>query len=281
VSASRVPVGRFAAALALVVGAWAVAHGVSGRLRWKELTPGIEFATLRGEPYCRAGSSTIAILRLDPARVRLRVLHYTRLHRLHPLTSAGWLEYTSALAVFNAGQYYPDYSYMGLLVSGGKVVSATPHPSFRAALVAEPTDSGRYAQARVLDLEKDRIDPARSKWREVAQSFMLFDTSGTPRVKRSDQVANRTVIAEDDHGRIVVVTTEGGYTLWDIAHLLKAAPLGLRHAMAMDGGHEAQLCVHAGGFRYASFGRWPKDQDQPQDADAQAPLPAVVAVVSR
>jgi len=59
VSASRVPVGRFAAALALVVGAWAVAHGVSGRLRWKELTPGIEFATLRGEPYCRAGSSTI------------------------------------------------------------------------------------------------------------------------------------------------------------------------------------------------------------------------------
>jgi hypothetical protein len=39
--------------------------------------------------------------------------------------------------------------------------------------------------------------------------------------------------------------------------------------------------VHAGGFRYASFGRWPDDQDQPQDADAQAPLPAVVAVVSR
>jgi uncharacterized protein YigE (DUF2233 family) len=274
--ATRVPVGRLAALAAVVVAGLAIARAARAP-HWRELMPGVEFATLRGEPYCRSGSSAIALLRLDPARVRLRALHFLREPDHEPLTIAEWMHRTGAVAVFNAGQYYPDFTYMGLFVSGGEIVSKRLHPGFRAALVAEPDgrDSLRGRRARVLDLARDPLDADRPGWREVAQSFMLFDRDGAPRVRQSDQIAGRTAVGEDAEGRIVVVTSEGGYTLWDFARLLRGAHLGLANAMSMDGGREAQMVVDAGGLQYASYGR------DPRGSPAPAPLPAVVAVMPR
>lgn len=268
--ARRIPVGRLAAVLALGVGIWVVARGTAVP-RWRTLRPGVEFAILRGEPYCKSGSSSIALLRLDPARVRVSVHHYTRQPEREPLTLLEWRRRLEAIATFNAGQYYPDLSYMGLLVSDGRVVSGRAHPRFRAALVASPV--GR-ARARVLDLDRTALDPADGRWRDIAQSFMLFDARGTRRVRKSEQVAHRTAVAEDRSGRLVVITTEGGYTLWEFAELLQNAPLSLSHAMSMDGGREAELCVEAGSFRYESTGRW----DDSGDAPGQVRLPAVIAV---
>jgi uncharacterized protein YigE (DUF2233 family) len=248
------------------------------RPRWTTLREGVEFAMLRGDPYCRLGSSEIAVLRIDPARVRVRVLHYTRQPEHAPLSIVEWQRRTGALAVFNAGQYYPDLSYMGVLISDGEMVSARLHPGFKAALVASPSD-GRRA-ARVLDLDREPLDLRAPAWRDVAQSFMLFDRDGHARIRKTDQVANRTVVGEDGAGRLVIVTSEGGYTLWDFSHLLQSATLGLTHAMAMDGGYEAELCVSSGPFHYASFGQWKGIGDDADAPGARVPLPAVIAVMA-
>src|SRR5262249_43834923 len=109
------------------------------------------------------------------------------------------------------------------------------------------------------------------------QSFMLFDQQGERRVRKTDQIANRTVVGQDRRGRLVVVTSEGSYTLWDFAELLQRSPLQLTHAMSMDGGHEAGLCVVSGRFRYAPFGHW----DEHPRPDGVVPLPAVIAVMAR
>lgn len=259
------------AIVAVVLGTQRI-HG----LQWRSLQPGLEFATLRGEPWCRRGSASIAVLRVDPRRFRLGVRHYSTDVGGAPLGVLDWLRKSGAVAVVNAGQYYPDSSYMGLLVSSGRVVSKRRHPEFQAALVAEPVDGA--VRARVLDLTDERIDLA--AWREVAQSFMLFDRNGTLRVRRSDRVANRTVIGEDAHGRLLFVTTEGGYKLFELAELLRQSPLGLDHAMCMDGGAEAKLCVRTDRFRYASFGPWNGD-DGAAVPGSDVPLPAVITVSPR
>ena len=249
------------------------------RARWSPIGEGIEFTTFRGDPWCRRGSSEIAALRLDPARVRLRVLHYTRQPDRMPLSIVEWQRRTRALAVFNAGQYYPDLSYMGLLVSDGEAISARLHPRFKAALVASPGEGG--LAAHVLDLDRHPLNPKSPGWRQVAQSFMLFDGQGAPRIRKTDLVANRTVVGEDRRGRLVVITSEGSYTLWDFARLLQRAPLGLTHAMSMDGGYEAELCVSVGGFHYASFGHWGGTGDASDAPGANVVLPAVVVVQER
>ena len=272
----RLPVGRLAALAALVVGGVVVARGGSSP-HFRTLKPGVEFGTIHGEPYCRWGSPLIAVLRIDPERTHIRVLHYSRRPEKRPMNIVEWQKKSGALAVFNAGQYYPDYSYMGLLVSDGVPISSRLHPSYQAALVASPIAAG--PNARVLDLTRGRLDAKQPGWREVAQSFMLFDETGALRIRKSSQVANRTVVAEDAQGRLLAITSEGGYTLHEFAKLLQAAPLGISHAMSMDGGYEAELLIRSGGFHYASFGPWKPDQ-QPDTPGAQVPLPAVIAVVA-
>ncbi len=273
----RLPIGRLAALAAVAAGAYAVLHGAGGP-HWRTLKPGLEFATMRGAPFCRQGSPDIALLRIDPARAIVRVHHFTQEAVDAPPNIVEWQRLTGAHAVFNAGQFYPDWSYMGMLVSNGHVVSKRAHPGFKAALVAAPVEGA--ASAHVLDLERVPLDPRELRWRELAQSFMLFDSAGRIRVRESDRVANRTAVGEDRHGRLVVITSEGAYTMRDFARLIQKAPLMLSHAMSMDGGHEAELCVEAGGFRYASFGHWKKgSSDQPPGA--RVPLPAVISVSAR
>jgi len=270
---------RRAVILLVVAGLCALALSLvrdAGGPRWRALRAGMEFCTLRGDPYCRQGSSEIAILRIDPAKVRLRVHHFSRDPDGAPLSIVEWQQHTGALAVFNAGQYYPDLTYMGLLVCDGVRVSRRLHPEFKGALVASPV-LGPPA-ARIIDLDREPLDPASPGWRQVAQSFMLFDRGGQPRIRRTDLVANRTVVGQDGKGRMLVITSEGGYTLWDFAVLLQKSPLDLLHAMAMDGGYEAELCVNVPPFHYASFGRWKGMGDAPDAPGARVPLPAVVTV---
>ena len=166
-SRRRVPVARVTTVAAVVVGALVIGRGVSGP-HFRSLRPGLEFAVLHGEPFCRGGSSAIAVLRLDPARVRLRVRHYSLEPEHRPLDILEWQGRTAALAVFNAGQYYPDYSYMGLLVSDGRVVSHHVHPAYKAALVASPSIGSHVRRSlqqlkRQVEHEKLRAEAARRR----------------------------------------------------------------------------------------------------------------------
>lgn len=272
----RVSLTALLLVIVAIAGAVVATQQVRG-LRWRTLEPGLDFATLRGEPYCRRGSAAIAVLRVDPRRFRLNVRHYS-LESTEPLDVLEWRRRTEALAVVNAGQYYPDLSYMGLLVSGGRVVSSRRHPDYQAAFVAEPR-RGRDA-ARVLDLADERNELREGEWGEVAQSFMLFDRKGALRVRKTDRVANRTILGEDPHGRVLVIVTEGGYKLWELAELLREGPLDVSHAMCMDGGAESKLAVRSDAFAYASFGPW-DGSDAAEPAGAGVPLPSVITVSKR
>jgi len=265
---------RWILPIVLIVGVFALWRSAN-TLHWRTLKPGLEFATLRGEPFCRHGSSAIAVVRVDPHRLAVRAHHYSRMRSSRPFSIVEWQRRTQADVVFNAGQYYPDLGYMGLLVSNGKVVSPRLHPSYKAALVAGPAAGGR--DARVIDLERTPLDPRKPGWREVAQSFMLFDEHGGVRVRRSDRVANRTVVAEDAKGHLVVIVSEGGYTLAEFAEVLRRSPLQLTHAMSMDGGLEAELLVNAPGLRYATFGDW-KPGVASTAPGSLVPLPAVITL---
>src|SRR5262249_4521064 len=154
----------------------------------------------------------------------------------------------------NAGQFYPDWRYMGLLASGGKWLSRQAHPGYQAVLVADRRGPGQGA--RVLDLGACTRDPDSLAGNEGAQSVRLFDSTGTLRVRRIARIENRPIVGEDRRRRILVMVSEGAYTLADLAYVLQHSRLQLKHAMSMDGGRESQLVIVRGAFRYASFGRW-------------------------
>jgi uncharacterized protein YigE (DUF2233 family) len=257
---------------------------------WRQLDPGLEFMrwtvprydSVTGIGFCRMGEPFIAVLRIDPGLWRFEVFHYTLYGgEAAPLTAREWQERTSASAVVNAGQYYSDLSYMGLLISGDRKFSSKPHPQWQALFVAEPTRSG-MGRARVVDLKHDQFRLNSTAYTQIAQSFMLFDQTGRKRVRKGNWVANRTAVAEDRRGRILVFVSEGGFTIWDFAHLLQTSGLNLVKAMSMDGGYESELAVAVRDFGYATFGQWEtNDYGDISLPATEMPLPAVIGVFPR
>ncbi len=240
---------------------------------FRVLRPGLELAFLSAAASVRAGSDRVAVLRVDPRRLHLRVLAAPRGQEGH--NAGEWLRRSGALAVINAGQYMPDGTYIGLLIQDGRVrghLAGQPEGLF----LADPEDTS-LPLARVLDLRYSAFDPEHSPYRQAAQSIMLLDRFGQIRVRRSAKVAHRSAVAEDDHGRILFMVTEGGHTLWELASFLKTTGLGLREVMCMDGGQEAQMVVQVGGFHYHQYGGPTGSPEFPLPWPAPA-LPAVLAV---
>ena len=246
-AASLVSLVLILVALGPLAGPAALAEG---DIVWRQLRPGLEFALIPAEKIVRSGNSNLAALRVDPALYCFKVL-------ISPADKPGfsaqeWLHFAGALAVFNAGQYAADRSYLGLLVAGGKV-SGHVASKLDALFLAEPSDAA-LPQARIMDLRYSAFDLKANPYKQAAQSHMLVDRFGQIRVRRSPVVANRTAVAEDTLGRILILVSEGGHTLWELADFIKGLGLGLREVMSMDGAGESQLAVKTNGFRYKQFG---------------------------
>jgi uncharacterized protein YigE (DUF2233 family) len=244
------------------------------------LLPGLEWIRWDGRSYCRVGDPTIGVMVVDPRKFRFQVFHYSQEGKDSPLTIDAWLEHSCALAVFNAGQYYPDYSYMGLLIQSGQTIQGRLHHSFEALFAAEPSNN-RLPRARILDLAMDPFDPERPHYRQIAQSFMLLDRLGNLRVQQSAKVANRTIVAEGREGRIWVFVTQGGYTLWEFAEMLKSGPFPIRQAMAMDGGYESQMLIKVGSFSYDNLDGGDASTTLIPGPIIRKPLPTVIGVFPR
>ena len=243
-------------------------------LAWQTLRPGLEFVLSGDLARARSGSSLLAILRVDPRRFGFRVL--AAQGGRSGLTAEEWLEASHALAVFNAGLYTPEGRHLGYLLADGKPLSPMV-PQQDGMFLAEPREDG-LPPARIIDLRYTPFDPLFSPYRQAAQSLMLLDRFGQVRVRRSPTVASRTALASDEQGRILVLVTEGGHTLWELAQSLKDSGLGLREVMTMDGGAESQLEIHVGGFAYAHYGRPSPAGELPWPRRA---LPAALAVFPR
>jgi len=263
--------------LCVLAGSILIGHGHAGevagqspQLHKRYLLPGLEWINWTGR-----SNPDIWVLRIDPQRYRFKVMNFRNEGASQPLSLWEWMDRSGALAVFNAGQYYPDFSYMGLLVSGGRKVHGRLHSLFQALFLAEPLEQGVPA-ARILDLAEEEFDLEKPGYLEIAQSFMLLDRWKNIRVRRSSNAAVRTILAEETEGDLLLLLTQGPYTLWDLAQELREGPFPILKAMSMDGGEEAQLGVRTKDFSYP-----PTWEAAGRAAPYPRALPTVIGVFSR
>lgn len=260
------------AAVAMFLGASraSAAAQETTRLETQSLLPGLHWIKWKG-----TGEPDIWVLRIDPQRYCFKVMNFRTEGSSQPLGLWEWMDKSGALAVFNAGQYYPDFSYMGLLVSGGRKLNPRLHRLFQALFLAEPLREGAR-RARILDLAEEDFDPDNLEYSEVAQSFMLLDRWKNIRVRRTSNIAVRTVLAEDTEGHMLLFLTQGPYTLWELAQKLRDSPFSILRAMSMDGGEEAQLGVRTKDFTFP-----PNRETGPEGFSHARALPTVIGVFSR
>ena len=234
--------------------AWCPSYAATN-IQWKEIQPGLLVAEIYDPVYNRIGSPNTLVLKIDTVRYRFEAFQFAAHSLERPLSVEEWSKKTGAPVVFNAGQYYENYRHMGLLVKNGSNLGTRLIAQWKGLFVENPSQ-GNSAPVSLLDLEFDQADTSGGAYSFAVQSLMLFDREGSKRIRKSDWVANRTIVAMDWGNTAYVFCTEGGYTLWELAGFIRELGLGLKHAMTLDGGYQSQLAINTPSLTHAMYGKW-------------------------
>ena len=236
-----------------------------GETEWKTLDEGLEFCRI---PIWKDDTlvDVVATLRIDPKQYGFRVFNtYEPGKRFESHTIDDWMvrgtgpKDEKLVAAWNSAQYMADPwgCPVAPIIVDGKRKGPAYNKKAEAVFVAEPTD-GKSPLADLVDFHYEPFDPKTTSYRQAVEHWLiLLDEDGKIRVPNTTWQANRTVMADDKEGNILVMTTEGGYfTLFNFGKFLKESGLNIATAMSMDGGYEAELAVRSDGFSYTTFGQF-------------------------
>ncbi len=247
--------------------------------QWQTLGRGLSFTRVEviREGEDREVVADLAVVKIDPASNAFRVFHHA------PQSITAWQQELQAPIIFNASYYGPEYQPVGLIIADGKAMGPANNRQMRGMFVAEPKGiSPDLPRATILDLLATPVSPKNLPWTQGVQSFpLLLDYQGNIRVQESDKKSNRTVIATDRVGNILVFNTSNRYfTLREMAQFLKASKFEIDSAMNLDGGSEAQLLIKTKNFEYFSPPAWENPIGSLLERESHF-LPTVVGVFPR
>ena len=220
----------------------------AGPFLWQRLDPGFEVGEM---PVLAAGAEVDRILfaRIDPAHFRFQV--WNRPSGNHD--TLDWMKELGAVLVIN-GSYYTRYG-----------TPATPLLSAR--ILSGPADYDARHGAFVASASFVGIrDLAHMNWQEALRGAddglvsypLLIGADGQSRSKGNARwLANRSFVAQDESGRIVLGTTKDAFFSLDrLAAFLREAPLALKLALNLDGGPIACQAIALKDFKRDFCGQW-------------------------
>ncbi|MEP6887470.1 MAG: phosphodiester glycosidase family protein [Nitrospirales bacterium] len=251
---------------------------------WEPLAEGLSVAVWEPGRACDDEVPPLIAVRVDPERYRFVTYHYLDEKLPAPLTIKEWQRRTGAGLLFNAGLFRDDYSYMGLLVKDGRSLGSKRHAQWQGLFVAEPTVPG-LRKARVMDLALEPWEMDKMAYREAAQSLMLLDRMGKPRVRQTGKRAHQTIVAEARDGFILLLKTTDTVALWELATCLRSGFPDIHQAMVMDGGASSDLLIEGSLPEAGPPGGTPSVQSFQDVVDGggmrHIPLPAVIGLLPR
>jgi uncharacterized protein YigE (DUF2233 family) len=247
--------------------------------QWETLGRGLSFAQVEvlREGEVNEVVCALAVVKIDPATNAFRVFHHA------PQSITAWQQELKAPIIFNASYYGQNHQPVGLILSDGQAIGPVHNRQMRGMFVAEPKGiSPDLPRATILDLLATPVNPKNLPWTQGVQSFpLLLDYKGNIRVRDSEKKANRTVIAADRVGNILVFNTSNRYfTLREMARFLKASKFDIDSALNLDGGTEAQLLIKTKKFEFFSPPTWENSIASIMN-QSQYMLPTVVGVFPR
>ncbi len=215
--------------------------------QWAARAPGLETAEL----IVRAGGTNVdrmMLVRIDPKHYRFCVHWDGTASR----TAETWQRELHA-AVVVSGSYFggADHAPLTPLRCTGIVAGPQAYSSSHGAFVANDAGAG------IIDLKGKDVFAAVNAWPEAMVSYpLLIDGNHDNRaIENKDWLASRNFIGIDNHGLIVIGTTETGFfTLHRLGEFLRSGPLDLRAALNLDGGPLVSQVIRAGGFERSFHG---------------------------
>ena len=247
---------------------------------WQILEQGLETTTV-DVVHDQITVDRIFVLRIDPTIFKFSVHVAPESYR----DGDEWIDALKATAIIN-GSYYADGGYpLTPLKTTKQMYGPSKYNATHGAFIISENST------EIVDLKNISWKPALENSLSGFISYpMLLANGSEVRAKgHDDWLANRSFLAKDKQGRILMATTSTGYfSLRRLGNFLKSLPFEITNALNLDGGPVASMAVNSGNLRRTYYGQYELITNdnkpillQPGNEGKKWSLPIVVAVHKR
>ena len=246
-----------------------VALILAAPLQWKQLAPGIDYATTAW-----TDEGLLHLVRIDPAKAELKVGLASE-NQAQSRTAGDWADGLGFTVVINAGMFAKDQrSNVGYLRNG----THENNPSwneYRSALGFGP------AGAAMVDLDTEGAKKRLEAFSTVIQNLRLIKGPGVNVWKTQPRKWSEAALAADAKGHVYFLFSRAPLSMKEFDDKLLALPLGITQAMHVEGGPEASLSIRAGDLRVDLSGSYETGFNENDSNPRQWALPNVIGVSPR
>jgi uncharacterized protein YigE (DUF2233 family) len=248
--------------------------------RWKSLAKGIEYGIFQVKSFPEIGDGTIHIVRIDPAKAKLKLLlasEYGKKSR----TTAQWCREFNLVSAINAGMFHKDLiTNVGYLRNGSHIQNKRWNRKYKSALAFDPKRAG-IPPAILVDLDKPDTIKSLSDYNAVVQNLRLVKGNGVNVWAKQDKKWSETAVGMDRDGRVLFLFCRSPLTMRDFNEVIKSLGLGVMRMMHVEGGPVASLSIRTPGFTLDLAGSYETTILADDTNKEQWPIPNIIGVQTR
>jgi uncharacterized protein YigE (DUF2233 family) len=248
--------------------------------QWKSLEKGIEYGILQVQPFPEIGDGTVHIVRIDPAKAKLKLLlasEYSKKSR----TTAQWCKEFNLVSAINAGMFHKDLiTNVGYLKNGSHIQNKRWNSKYKSVLALDPKKDG-IPPAIIIDLDEPDAIKSLSDYNAVVQNLRLMKGNGVNVWAKQDNKWSESAVGMDRDGRILFLFCRSPLTMRDFNEVIKSLGLGVVRMMHMEGGPVASLSIRTPGFTLDLVGSYETTILANDTNKEQWPIPNIIGVQAR
>ncbi|MEL6343469.1 MAG: phosphodiester glycosidase family protein [Myxococcota bacterium] len=237
---------------------------------WTEWASGFEVGVFPVD------DTSITVVRLDPGKWALELVAGG--DTAGNQTARQWAKANNLVAATNAGMFHTDYkTHVGAMKAPGRTDPA--NRKYQSLAVFGPTTPGLPPfRIHDLDAEGANLPALMAPYRYAIQNLRLIKRPGQNRWGNQPRAWSESALAEDDHGRPLMVFSRAPFSMKRFNQILLNLGIGVVAAQHLEGGPEAQLYLTLGGRELEMVGSYETGFNENDDNKSAWPVPNVIGV---
>ncbi|MBW2284666.1 MAG: phosphodiester glycosidase family protein [Deltaproteobacteria bacterium] len=213
---------------------------------WQALEPGLDLGKFQASKKSKLYDYPIAILKIDPAFYAFRLLSASE-HDKRPRPVKAWCADFGLTAATNASMYLKNapLKSTGYMRNFSHLNNPRINGAFGAFMVFNPKVADIPHVAMVDRRVQADWEKIITKYDTVIQNYRLI-SNGKPVEgwAQQDKIYSTAAVGTDEAGCVLFILSRAPYSTYNFIRILTDLPLGLRHAMYVEGGPEATLYLN-------------------------------------
>ena len=245
---------------------------------WKNLENGLDLGIFQASKKSAFSDSLIRILRADTSFFGLRLLNASSKDQGKRQSVREWVNKNGLVAAINASMYQKNLMSSVSYMKNRQHTNNTWVSKDKTILAFDPNEK-TLLPVRIIDRDCEDFNTLRKQYGTLVQSIRMVSCHGENMWAQQKKMSSIAAIGLDHQDRILFIHVRSPYTSHDLINMLLELPIGLKQAMYVEGGADAQLYINTGKKNFEFIGSYSTGSREHDENSYSKPIPNVLGLV--